>query len=244
MNRNAVTSAVGPFMLAVSAFHSEATRESLNPDQMRTTLEGLLAEAERSCRAAGVDPELFQDVKFACVALADELAIHSDWDHVEHWQRNLMESRHFGTTFAGAEFIDRAQRIWQRLGTAQDTSAREQLMGVLEVYHTCLRLGFQGRYRGMPGQELASTTDGLLAVLWPGGDDALRHQLWPAGYAGTGSGRVVRSWRMWWWPVPLVLALAVGLWFFFSFRNSADVDDLVNSVGQLDDGPGAAKGGR
>lgn len=244
MNRTAVTRPIGPFLLAVSAFHSESTRASVHPDQLRQALYGLLAECERESRAAGVAPDLFQEVKYALVALADELAIHSDWDHVETWRRSLLELQFFNTSFAGAEFFDRISRLWQRLSTTSDPSLRDQITGVLEVYYSCLRMGFQGRYRGVRGTELATTTEGLLTMLWPSGDDGLARNVWPAGYAGSGRGRVVRRWRLWWWPIPVALLLAIGLWFAFNVRHAGLGDEITKRISGGAAGASRDAGGR
>ncbi len=234
MNRNAVTSPPGPFFLAVAAFQSESSRSAIDPEHLRSTLTGLLAECERLTRAAGVDAQIFEDVKYALVALADELAIHSDWDHREMWRQRLLELEYFNTSFAGAEFFDRLTRIWKRVGVTQDPNLREVLVGVLEVYYTCLRLGFQGRFRNARGSELQTTTQSLLTFLWPGGDDGLHNRVWPDAYAQDGGhGHVQRRGRFWWWPVPLSLLLAVGLWFGFSMLQAGRVGDLVERVGEL-----------
>lgn len=233
MNRSTVTHPPGQFFLAIASFHSEATRAVIDPNQLRQTLESLLGESERQLRSGAVDNDFVNEVKYALVALADELALHSDWDHAEMWRQSLLELRHFNTSFAGAEFFDRIGRLRQRLSTTQDPGLREQLYGVLEIYYTCLRMGFQGRYRGTRDPALQSTADALLALLWPEGEKGLQRGVWAAGYVDGGAGQVVRRGRFWWWPIPLSIAAAVALWFGFSHIQQGRVHALVDQVGQF-----------
>src|SRR5262245_53456129 len=101
--RATMTGAFRGLFLTIAAFHSESTRAVLHPGQFHRTLEEFLAGAETTARAAGLDWTLFQQAKYAAVALADDLALHGDWDHSEQWNRHLLEQRHFNTSFAGQE---------------------------------------------------------------------------------------------------------------------------------------------
>src|SRR5688572_29670317 len=157
-----MTGAFRGFFLAIAAFRSESTRARLHPGQFHRTLEDLIAGAETTARATGLDWNLFLTAKYAAVALADDLALHSDWDHAEQWNRYLLELRHFNTSFAGQEFFERLQRLRQQLAGVQDPGLREQVVGTLEIYYTCLRLGFRGRYRSAPPGELDGLANSLL----------------------------------------------------------------------------------
>jgi len=231
MSRTAVTAPAGPYFLAISAFHGEATRSRIDPGSFHATLESLLGEIDRALATAGVDPELAAEVKYALVALADELALHTDWDHSEPWRQNLLEIRHFNTSFAGAEFFERVQRLAQQLPTARDAERREQLLGVLEIYFTCLRMGFEGSFRNQSSVQLESTIAGLLAMLWPPGSAGLHQRVFADAYMDAGKGRVIRRKRWWWWPIPVALVAAIALWFGFSFRQEREVKRLVQDQG-------------
>ncbi len=232
-SRATVTGAVRGFFLAIAAFHSEATRARLDPAQFHRTLEELLAGYEAEARSQGVDWDLFTQTKYALVALADDLALHSDWDHAQLWGRWLLELRHFNTSFAGAEFFDRLERLRQRLGGVQDPNLRQQILSVIEVYYTCLRLGFRGRYRSSQRGEVDGLMNALQALLWPPGDKGLRQRVWREAYTEAGQGRIVRRRRWWWWPIPASLAAALGLWFLFSWAQTRRVEDIVEKVADV-----------
>jgi type IV/VI secretion system ImpK/VasF family protein len=229
-----MTGAFRGFFLVIAAFHSESTRARLHPGQFHRTLEELLAGADATARSSGVDWNLFQQAKYAVVALADDLALHSDWDHAEQWNRYLLELRHFNTSFAGQEFFERVGRLRQQLAGVQDPTLREQVLGTLEVYYTCLRLGFRGRFRNAPPGELEGTANQILALIWPLGDKGAARRSWGEAYREAPKGKILYRRLVWWWPVPASLAAAVGLWFLLSARQTSRVDGIVKSVGKFE----------
>jgi type IV/VI secretion system ImpK/VasF family protein len=211
--RAAMTSSFRGFFLAIAAFHSESTRARLHPAQFHRTLEELLVGADTAARSSGLDWNLYMQAKYAVVALADDLGLHSDWDHAQQWSRFLLELRHFNTSFAGQEFFERLNRLRQQLAGVQDPALREQVLGALEVYCTCLRLGFRGRYRSANPAELDGVANGLVQLLWPQGADGGRRRVWADAYREAPKGRILGKGWLWWWPIPLSLAAAVALWF-------------------------------
>ena len=230
MSRTAFTAPASDYFLAIAAFNSAATRARIDAAGLHATLEDLLAGYEHRARASGLDWDLFTQAKYALVSLADDLGLHSDWDHAESWNRYLLELRHFNTSFAGAEFFDRLQRLRQRLSTTHEPALREQVLGALEVYYTCLKLGFRGRYRGSRGGEIEQVENGLLGLLWPHGEAGVRNHAWPDAYSGSGQGQIARRVRLWWWPIPLAALIGVATWFGMSYMQVRHVDQLLDKT--------------
>lgn len=242
--RAVLTGCFRPLFLAVAAFHSESTRSKLHPGHLHRTLEELLAGADATARAAGLDWNLYQQAKYAAVALADDLALHTDWDHAREWNRYLLEKRHFDSSFAGQEFFDRLNRLRQTVAGVQDPLLREQALATLEIYATCLRLGFRGRYRGGPATgEIDGLANGALGILLPQGEKAARHRAWTEAYGVAPKGRVLGRRMFWWWPIPVVIVAAVGLWFFTSIRLSRAIDGFQAQVDAKSAPADAAPGG-
>jgi type IV/VI secretion system ImpK/VasF family protein len=242
-----MTGAFRGFFLVIAAFHSESTRAGLHPRQFHGTLEELLAGAETSARAAGVDWNLFLEAKYAAVALADDLALHSDWDHAEQWNRHLLELRHFNTAFAGQAFFERLQRLRQQLAGVQDPGLREQVFGALEIYYTCLKLGFRGRYRGAAASgEMETVETSVLTLLWPQGEKAARQRAWADAYRDPTRGKILYSRLLWWWPIPVSAVAAMGLWFLFSWSQMRRVRQITDDVGgfQVQSSDGGTERGR
>ena len=235
MSRAAFTAPTVDFFLAIAAFNSSSARANLDAGGLHQTLESLLAGHEHKARAAGLDWSLYTESKYALVALADDLALHSDWDHAESWNRYLLELRHFNTSFAGQEFFDRLEQLKQRLSTTHEPALREQLMGALEIYFTCLKLGFRGRFRGQQSGQVDQIENGLLNILWPHGAAGARSRAWPDAYAASGAGQIANRVRLWWWPIPLTVLLAVGVWFYYSQSLKTLVDERIEDASEMQD---------
>ncbi|MDR5837092.1 DotU family type IV/VI secretion system protein [Caballeronia sp. LZ034LL] len=90
--------------------------------------------ARHEAHALHVVPSDFDSALFAVLAWADEVLISSDWAGAPHWQRQLLQRRHFNTTTAGVAFYTRLDDL------------RDDQTAVREVYALCLALGFRGRY--------------------------------------------------------------------------------------------------
>lgn len=230
--RAALTGAARRTLLAVSALHSDAVRNSAHGSQIHGAIEQMLAGFDAETRSAGLDPDVCRETKYALVALADDLALHSDWDHAETWGRYLLELAHFNTSFAGAEFFERLNKLRQRLAGVQDPALRAQLLGSLDVYLACLRMGFRGRLRGAAPAEAEQLMAGISSVLYPPGENGLKSGVWPEAYAGAGQGAIHRRGRWWWWPVPTAFAAMIALWFLFSVSQDKKVGKIVERVAQ------------
>ncbi len=105
--------------------------------RLMDTLVRLESDAGRLAGFAGA--QLFEDAKYAMVALADEMLVEVDWPERLQWIHNPLELQLYGTQMAGDELF---RRIDRRLA-ADDPKNRE--MGL--VYLVVLALGFRGRFR-------------------------------------------------------------------------------------------------
>lgn len=83
---------------------------------------------------------------YVMAALTDELLILDvQWEGKEVWLNFLLEQKLFGTSRAGRDFFDHAERL---LGTTIKDTLYADLASVFLI---ALHLGFQGRYRGEHG---------------------------------------------------------------------------------------------
>lgn len=103
-----------------------------------STVQKFLDGMERGAVKLGISAEDIYAAKYAFCAAVDE-AILSQPSHLqEAWERNPLQLRLFGEHLAGEHFFDRLEEL-RRQGAARLPS--------LEVYHYCLLLGFEGKYR-------------------------------------------------------------------------------------------------
>lgn len=103
----------------------------------RERVKSFLAEFERGAHRLGVSAEDNHLSKFAFCALVDEVVLMSSLQIRDDWARRPLQLELFGEQIAGERFFEYLERL------RQEGASRIQ---VLEVFHMCLLLGFQGRY--------------------------------------------------------------------------------------------------
>ncbi|MBV8048539.1 MAG: type IVB secretion system protein IcmH/DotU [Paludibacterium sp.] len=100
-------------------------------------LDQFLSQFDRHARNFGKDPEAISQSKFAFCALIDEIILSSPFELRDEWERMPLQLRLFGEHLAGESFFNRLEAL--RLDPNKN-------LELLEVYYTCLLLGFQGKY--------------------------------------------------------------------------------------------------
>lgn len=100
-------------------------------------VDGFLSTFEKNARNFNKAPEAIHDAKYAFCALMDEIMLSSDFTIRDDWERAPLQLRLFGEHLAGEGFFDKLETL--RLSP-------DKHVETLEVFHTCLILGFQGRY--------------------------------------------------------------------------------------------------
>ena len=100
-------------------------------------IDQFLARFEKNARTLGKPSQAIADAKYAFCALMDEIVLSSDFSVREEWERAPLQLRMFGEHLAGDRFFDKLEIL--RADPVANIEA-------LEVFHTCLLLGFQGKY--------------------------------------------------------------------------------------------------
>ena len=118
--------------------------------QMREALKA----ADNDARKRGYTNEDSQLAIFACVAFLDESILQLRNPALADWPRRPMQEELYNHNIAGEIFFQNVQKLMQRDET-QETA------DLLEVYHLCLLLGFQGRYSISGRGELRSIAQAL-----------------------------------------------------------------------------------
>jgi type VI secretion system protein ImpK len=104
--------------------------------QLRANVGSMFAAIERDARVAAIPTEDILSARFALTAFIDEAIARSDWFGKRDWAQRPLALEYFSTNNAGDEFFDRLDELRLR---------PEVKVGVLEVYYTCLALGFEGK---------------------------------------------------------------------------------------------------
>ena len=106
-------------------------------EAFRDRIKQFLTAFERGTLRLGTTAEDAHLAKFAYCALIDEVVLMSKLRLRDVWERRPLQLEFFGEQLAGERFFEHLETLRQG-GTAK--------LQVLEVFHVCLLLGFQGRY--------------------------------------------------------------------------------------------------
>lgn len=99
-------------------------------------------EAIARARNTGISESDVADIAYALVAMADEFAQRESTGLSQYWHQQPLQLTYFAENVAGEGFFLRLDRI------LSDPSRVEALV----TYHTCLQLGFEGRYAVRGGE--------------------------------------------------------------------------------------------
>ncbi len=121
-------------------------------DAFRARIRSFLLEFDRGGKRLQASAEDLYLAKFAFCALVDEVVLASQSKLREAWERRPLQIEFFGEQLAGERFFEHLEDL------RQGGAARLQL---LEVFHMCLLMGFQGKYI-IEGSEKLSYLTGRL----------------------------------------------------------------------------------
>ena len=124
--------------LLMLGYQVKDARDLGQPNTFRVRLEEMFQEADRRGVEQGIPRDTLMDARFAVVAFIDEMILNSGWAHKQEWTSRLLQFHYFETNVAGEEFFDRLNSLRRALQPDPN---------LLEVYHVCLVLGFEGKYK-------------------------------------------------------------------------------------------------
>jgi type VI secretion system protein ImpK len=141
-----------------------------SPDLIRERVCGFLDVVKDRARELGIADRDTQDMLYALVALADEVAMTKGEPLRGAWVARPLQLQYFNENLAGEGFFARLE------GLRRDRRKSD----VLRVYYLCMLFGFQGRYAIRGGEiELMRIIDATRTDLLAGVE--VTDQLSPAG---------------------------------------------------------------
>jgi type VI secretion system protein ImpK len=105
----------------------------------RAHVKALLGSADRDARARGYDPEHVKLAVYAYIAFLDETVLNASQPMFAEWARQPLQEEVFGEHMAGENFF-------RYLGDLLGRQDSPDLADLLEIYQTCLLLGYRGKY--------------------------------------------------------------------------------------------------
>jgi type VI secretion system protein ImpK len=116
-----------------------------------------IVQFEVDARAAGVPTEQIKPAKYALAATADDIVQNLPTDDRHLWTKYSMLVRFFSERTGGVKFF-------QELDRAKQNPAAN--LGLLEIMHACLSLGFEGVYRASSSGGGAGALQGIRRDLY------------------------------------------------------------------------------
>jgi type VI secretion system protein ImpK len=116
-----------------------------------------IVQFESDARSAGVPPEQVNAAKYALAATADDIVQNLPTDDRHLWTKYSMLVRFFGERTGGVKFF-------RELELAKKDPATN--LGLLEIMHACLCLGFEGVYRASSSTGGAGALQGIRRDLY------------------------------------------------------------------------------
>lgn len=125
--------------LFLSSFRQKVRRGiRLEPDAVAADLEEIFEEQGRAVRSDPRLDALYEKARYPLVVVADEILLHSGWDHSVEWEQRIFEEKYFKTNIGGDQFFSIAKEL------------KPDDVELAAIIFTGLALGFRGKYRERP----------------------------------------------------------------------------------------------
>lgn len=130
---------VAPLFLYLVSFRRKVGKGyQVSLEMVREDLERLFIQMERESRSDPRLDVLYEKSKYPLVVLADEVLLHSDWEHSAAWERALLEEKYFQTNIGGDKIFQIASEL------------RYDEVELAAVLFTAISLGVRGSYYRRP----------------------------------------------------------------------------------------------
>ncbi len=139
--------------LFLSSFRQKVRRGvKLDPDTVAANLEEIFSEQARAVRADPRLEALYEKARYPLVVLADEILLHSGWEHSKEWEGRIFEEKYFNTNIGGDQYYNIAKEL------------RPDDVELATIIFTGLALGFRGKYRERP-EKIVDVKKGVYRLL-------------------------------------------------------------------------------
>jgi type VI secretion system protein ImpK len=113
-------------------------RQVVSVNAFEASVDTFFSNLERDARSADYSVEQVKDTQYALCAFLDESVLRSgENDLRRHFELQPLQFRYFGVHLAGEGFFEKIDSLRGDV---------KKNLDVLEVYHLCLALGFEGKF--------------------------------------------------------------------------------------------------
>ena len=188
-------------------------------EALRQRISTFFSALESEGMHAGAIREDLESVKFALSVFLDETILDSHWIRREEWRDRPLQHQFFGERRGGSLFFTKLNELRQ-LG--------ENKRPVLEVFHMCLLLGFEGQYKLSGKEQLQAIVGELNNQLGYDLRDHRELKLSPHGKRRDSPSSMVRDtfpfWRIVGMAAGVLLILFVIYYVIASYQTGQAVD--------------------
>jgi type VI secretion system protein ImpK len=214
---NPLVGAAGTLLAIVEQLRSTTSHK--DPATLRQQLLVAIADFETQATAGGVPRPKITAARYLLCSFLDESIAQTPWGSGGDWaKRNLLQEFH-EERWGG----EKAFQLLERLGQEPEANA-----DLLELFYICLRLGFEGRFRGTPNgrNQLDAIAARMLEVIRPARTETSARTLAPHWQGVVApSQRDVAVLPLW-----ILMALTAALVLGIFLAVNARLDELTRPV--------------
>ena len=140
--RNPLMAASARILALAAAVQAE--RQVTDAPALMRTASAETKAFEKTLTELGLSAEDNARARFATLATMDDIVQNLPGGAASDWARNSLVVQSFGQAFGGDQFWNILDAMLKRPAAHRD---------MLELYHACMAVGFQGRYRTVAGSQ-------------------------------------------------------------------------------------------
>jgi type VI secretion system protein ImpK len=198
-------------------------RQVTSISAFEASVDGFFTTLERDARSANYSVDQVKDTQYALCAFLDESVLRSgDNELRRHFELSPLQFRYFGVHLAGQGFFEKIDALRADVKTNLD---------VLEVYHLCLALGFEGKFGLSEKDQLRYLANTL-------GQDIARYRKTPKALSPDWAlpdqvSQMLRHEVPVWLYLALIALFCVGVYLTLDWLLGKDVAALSEHISQL-----------
>lgn len=198
-------------------------RQVTSISAFEASVDGFFTTLERDARSANYSVDQVKDTQYALCAFLDESVLRSgDNELRRHFELSPLQFRYFGVHLAGQGFFEKIDALRADVKTNLD---------VLEVYHLCLALGFEGKFGLSEKDQLRYLANTL-------GQDIARYRKTPKALSPDWAlpdqvSQMLRHEVPVWLYLALIALVCVGVYLTLDWLLGKDVATLSEHISQL-----------
>lgn len=132
--------------LFVFVMHLQQLPDAGAADALRVKINEMIQTAATAARGLSASEDAVTHLRYACVALVDEVVLTSSWPLKDAWLGRPLQMEHFNSFAAGEEFFTRLDQI--------RASNDPHKLELEELFAVAIALGFRGKHGGVQGLEV------------------------------------------------------------------------------------------